>query len=218
VLAHPAFAAGELDTGFIARHQAQLLPTPQPPDDGFWVLAADAWLQGQATHYAAQDPHSPWAARDGWRCGLASDALVHLVCEGERRPVRASGTARLEGDWLTCEQDGILQRWRAIRQGDSLYLGRHGDWRRVQAFNPLANASRTQAGQSGLSAPMNGSIVRVLVSPGQQVEPGTPLLVLEAMKMEHSIRAPHAGRVTGIRCAEGDLVAEGSVLVDLEAV
>jgi 3-methylcrotonyl-CoA carboxylase alpha subunit len=62
---------------------------------------------------------------------------------------------------------------------------------------------------------MNGSIVRVLVEPGQVVETGTALVVLEAMKMEHSIRAPHAGTVKALFCQEGDMVSEGTVLVEL---
>jgi len=62
---------------------------------------------------------------------------------------------------------------------------------------------------------MNGSIVRVLVEPGQVVEAGTALVVLEAMKMEHSIRAPHGGTVKALFCQEGDMVSEGTVLVEL---
>jgi 3-methylcrotonyl-CoA carboxylase alpha subunit len=57
--------------------------------------------------------------------------------------------------------------------------------------------------------------VRVLVEPGQVVEAGTALVVLEAMKMEHSIRAPHAGTVKALFCLEGDMVSEGTVLVEL---
>ena len=68
-----------------------------------------------------------------------------------------------------------------------------------------------------MTAPMNGSIVRVLVEVGQQVEAGTALVVLEAMKMEHSIRAAHAGTVKALFCVEGDMVSEGSALVELEA-
>ena len=63
---------------------------------------------------------------------------------------------------------------------------------------------------------MNGSIVRVLVEAGQQVEAGTAMVVLEAMKMEHSIRAPHAGTVKALYCSEGEMVGEGSVLVELD--
>jgi len=63
---------------------------------------------------------------------------------------------------------------------------------------------------------MNGSIVRVLVKPGDSVEAGAPLVVLEAMKMEHSVRAPSAGLVRDVLVAEGDLVSEGAVLVELD--
>ncbi len=62
---------------------------------------------------------------------------------------------------------------------------------------------------------MNGSIVRVLVEPGQAVQAGTVLVVLEAMKMEHSVRAPHAATVKALLCQEGDMVGEGALLVEL---
>ena len=64
---------------------------------------------------------------------------------------------------------------------------------------------------------MNGSIVRVLVEAGQTVEAGAQLVVLEAMKMEHSIRAPQAGVVKALFCQEGEMVAEGCALVELES-
>ena len=63
---------------------------------------------------------------------------------------------------------------------------------------------------------MNGSIVRVLVEPGQKVEAGAQLVVLEAMKMEHSIRAPQDGVIKALYCQEGEMVNEGSALVELE--
>ncbi len=64
---------------------------------------------------------------------------------------------------------------------------------------------------------MNGSIVRVLVETGQRVEAGTPLMVLEAMKMEHSIKAAAAGVIKQVLYAEGDMVSEGSLLLEIEA-
>ena len=63
---------------------------------------------------------------------------------------------------------------------------------------------------------MNGSIVRVLVEPGQSVEAGAQLVVLEAMKMEHIIRSPHAGVIKAVYCEEGEMVGEGAVLVEME--
>ena len=216
ILAHPAFAACELDTGFIPRHQQQLLPAPGELPEAFWQLAADAWVRSEAPLQRNDDPHSPWAARSGWRAGGAAEIELHLSSQGESRKVRASNRACLEGEELLAEIDGTRQRLRAIRRGDILYLQWHGELHAITRFDPIAAAEASHAQHGGLSAPMNGSIVRVLVEPGQAVEAGTALVVLEAMKMEHSIRAPEAGTVKALYCHEGEMVSEGMALVELE--
>ncbi|MFP5340838.1 MAG: acetyl-CoA carboxylase biotin carboxyl carrier protein subunit, partial [Gammaproteobacteria bacterium] len=86
----------------------------------------------------------------------------------------------------------------------------------VRAFDPIAEAEASHQHHGGLTAPMNGSIVRVLVEAGQHVEAGTALIVLEAMKMEHSIRTQQPGVVKSLFCAEGDMVSEGAVLLEME--
>jgi 3-methylcrotonyl-CoA carboxylase alpha subunit len=110
----------------------------------------------------------------------------------------------------------VQRRLHAIRQGDTLYLEWQGELHAISRFDPIAEVEASHSHHGGLTAPMNGSIVRVLVETGQQVEAGTPLVVLEAMKMEHSIRAPHAGTVKALYCGEGEMVGEGAVLVELE--
>ncbi|WP_313513507.1 acetyl/propionyl/methylcrotonyl-CoA carboxylase subunit alpha, partial [Pseudomonas sp.] len=70
ILAHPAFAAAELDTGFIERHQAELLPAPAALPDAFWQAAATAFVESETARVRGDDPHSPWSARSGWRSGL----------------------------------------------------------------------------------------------------------------------------------------------------
>jgi 3-methylcrotonyl-CoA carboxylase alpha subunit len=105
----------------------------------------------------------------------------------------------------------------AVRHGQTLFLRWQGEMRSVTLFDPIAAVDAGQAHQGGLSAPMNGSIVRVLVEVGQTVEAGAQLVVLEAMKMEHSIRAPHGGVIKALYCQEGEMVGEGSALVELEA-
>ncbi|VEE16024.1 acetyl/propionyl/methylcrotonyl-CoA carboxylase subunit alpha [Ectopseudomonas mendocina] len=216
ILAHPAFAACELDTGFIPRHQQQLLPAPSELPETFWQLAADAWAQSETPLERDDDPHSPWAAHSGWRSGSAAEIELHLSCQGENRKVRATNTACLHGEELLVDIDGTRQRLRAIRQGETLYLQWHGELHAITRFDPIAAAEASHTQQGGLSAPMNGSIVRVLVEPGQAVEAGAALVVLEAMKMEHSIRAPEAGTVKALYCREGEMVSEGTVLVELE--
>ncbi|SFA64918.1 3-methylcrotonyl-CoA carboxylase alpha subunit [Metapseudomonas otitidis] len=220
VLGHPAFAAAELDTGFIERHQAQLLPAHAALPEQVWQLAAEAFRQGDAARIRQDDPHSPWSGNSGWRAGLPSETDLHLACGEERQVVRLRGRVdspiRLEGERLTLELDGVRRTLLAIRRGETLYLEWNGTLHTVTRVDPIAEAEASHTHQGGLTAPMNGSIVRVLVEAGQAVEAGTALVVLEAMKMEHSIRAPHAGTVKALYCSEGELVAEGTALVELE--
>ncbi len=220
VLGHPAFAAAELDTGFIERHQGQLLPAPAALPEQVWQLAAEAFRQGDAARIRQDDPHSPWSGNSGWRAGLPSETDLHLACGEERQVVHLRGRVdspiRLEGERLTLELDGVRRTLLAIRRGETLYLEWNGTLHTITRVDPIAEAEASHTHQGGLTAPMNGSIVRVLVEAGQAVEAGTALVVLEAMKMEHSIRAPHAGTVKALYCSEGELVAEGTALVELE--
>jgi len=220
VLAHPAFANAELDTGFIARHQGELLPPQGELPESFWQLAASAFVQGEAERERGDDPHSPWQSKSGWRAGLPAETDLALSCGEAQQMVRlrpaSAPKAQLAGELLVVEQDGLRRPHWAIRRGDNLYLEWDGELRCVQRVDPIAEAEASHAHHGGLTAPMNGSIVRVLVEAGQHVEAGTALVVLEAMKMEHSIRAPQAGVVKGLYCSEGELVSEGTALVELE--
>lgn len=220
ILGHPAFAAAELDTGFIARHQDDLLLAPQALPEHFWQAAADAWLQSEPGYRRDDDPYSPWSRNDGWRSALARESDLMLRCRDERRCVRLRHASpsqyRLDGDDLVSRVDGVTRRSAALRRGRQLFLEWEGELLAVEAVDPIAEAEAAHAHQGGLSAPMNGSIVRVLVEPGQTVEAGATLVVLEAMKMEHSIRAPHAGVVKALYCSEGELVEEGTPLVELD--
>ena len=222
VLAHPAFAACELDTGFIGRHEAQLRPAPAPLPEAFWQLAGEAMLLSETPAPRGDDPNSPWSANLGWRSGLPQEVSLHLSCQGERHWLRlrrtpGESTYCLSGERLLHKQDGLLSSHQLLRRGPALFIEWQGELREVRKVDPIAEAEASHSHQGGLTAPMNGSIVRVLVEVGQAVEAGTALVVLEAMKMEHSIRAPHAGIVKALYCSEGELVSEGNALVELEA-
>ncbi len=221
VLAHPAFAAAELDTGFIPRYQEHLLPPASTLPAEFWQLAAQAFAQSEPARQREDDPHSAWAVSTGWRAGLPSETDLHLSCAGEQHVVRLRSAGndsaiQLRGERLLVEHHGTRSQYLAIRQGPTLYLEWQGELRTVQYFDPIAEAEASHHHHGGLTAPMNGSIVRVLVEVGQRVEAGAALVVLEAMKMEHSIRAPQAGIVKALYCGEGEMVGEGTVLVELE--
>ncbi|WP_445938132.1 acetyl/propionyl/methylcrotonyl-CoA carboxylase subunit alpha [Pseudomonas sp.] len=220
VLAHPAFANAELDTGFIPRHEAQLLPPVTELPAEFWQLAAEAFVQSEAPLQRPDDCHSPWACNNGLRLGLSAETDLHLACQSERQVIRlrhaSASTVQLQGEVLRVERDGLRQQHLAIRRGESLYLHYAGELRSIQRVDPIAEVEASLQHHGGLTAPMNGSIVRVLVEAGQAVEAGAALVVLEAMKMEHSIRAPHAGTVKALYCKEGEMVSEGAVLVELD--
>ena len=229
VIGHPAFAAAELDTGFIPRHEAELMRTPGELADAFWQLAGELFVQTEPAKIREDDLHSPWASRVGLRFGMPAQTSVHLMCCGESRQVRvgaASGRSELAREANSASPTEAfasklaptrgMQPPKAIRQGGTLYLEWNGELQAVTAFDPIAEVEASHQHHGGLTAPMNGSIVRVLVEVGQQVEAGATLVVLEAMKMEHSIRAQQAGVVKGLFCAEGDMVKEGAVLLEME--
>ena len=205
ILEHPAFVRAEVDTGFIPRHAAQLMPGSPALPEGFWQQAGAAFMASESQCHRADDPYSPWAAITSWRAGTSARHVLRLTCAGETRPVTISVNSAQAACWLN-----------AVRKGDTLYIKWQGDVQAVTLFDPLAVALAGTALQKGLEAPMNGSVVRVLVAVGQNVAAGTALVVLEAMKMEHSVRAPYAGRVKTLFCIEGELVSEGAVLVELE--
>ncbi|MBC3953831.1 acetyl/propionyl/methylcrotonyl-CoA carboxylase subunit alpha [Pseudomonas triticifolii] len=220
IIAHPAFADGQLDTGFIPRHQARLLPEPQPLPEAFWQAAAEAFWQSEPQRIREDDHASPWSTASGFRAGLPSEIDVTLECNAEHNRVRlrndSASRYRLNAETLRVDTDGVRHPHLAIRRGASLYLKWHGELYTVTRQDPIAQADMNHAQHGGLVAPMNGSIVRVLVESGQRVEAGSLLVVLEAMKMEHSIRAAAPGVVTALHCQEGDMVNEGTVLVAVE--
>lgn len=204
ILAHGAFAAEDLDTGFIERHQADLLPEAVELPEAFWQRAAMALTATDPVNVRSDDPNSPWQANTSWRSGLAAVDKVQLVVDGVKRGVEVA-------------RDVVQPRsLPVVRKGRTAYVRWGGEWHAVSRFDPIAEADVSSGHQGGLTAPMNGSIVRVLVEVGQQVDAGTPLVVLEAMKMEHTIRAPEGGSVTAVYCQEGELISEGTILVDLE--
>ena len=205
LLQHPAFAHAELDTDFIPRHAGVLLPDTRALPDRFWKQAARSFIATQPGQQRADDPDSPWAQANGLRLGLPPTIRLQLQCRGEQRRVYLQPEAPASGSAV------------AVRRGEVLYLDWQDELLAVSQVDPIATAQSHQHNEGGLTAPMNGSIVRILVAPGQQVEPGTPLMVLEAMKMEHSIRADRAGTVRQLLYAEGDMVSEGSLLLELEA-
>lgn len=229
-----SFTQAKLDTALIEREQAALAPNDGDSDPALWALAAMADVAtSEAARRDARDPHSPWQAQDGWRLGAAAARALTLEHRGAQRSVAVQGageqwtvhmdgnalqgSGRLAGDALRVQIGEQLHRATVIRDGNELYLFGSEGVQRFTLHDPVSEADQSVADAGSLVAPMPGRIVATLVAPGTAVKRGAPLLVLEAMKMEHTLQAPADGTVQGYRVKAGDQVGDGAVLVDFEA-
>ena len=220
ILAHPAFAAAELDTDFIPRHEHDLFITPSELPTEFWSVAGRAWALSQDARVREDDQTSQWAVASGWRSAQPQLYTLSLQSDEQQQKVVVYcddlAHTKLINDKLIIEENNITQHYPAMRVGNTLYIEWQGELHPVSEVDFIAQAAASSQQQGGLTAPMNGNIVQILVAPGQAVKQGATLVVLEAMKMEHSIIAPHDGIVQNIFCAEGDMVSDGMVLVELD--
>ena len=215
------FREAELDTGFIEKHRAVIFQQEQVDERQELALAALYLLleRNQRALAAAShhpDPSSPWHANTAWRmnephlhklslCYRERDVEVTAEQSGDRgqafylleyegQSARVSGV--LSGDQLNADVDGFRQKL-SVAEHDGIF----SCYRRDSVFH--FQQLQADTGDMDISgpggnprAPMNGIIVALLVEPGEVVAADTPLLVMEAMKMEHTIRAPAAGSVS----------------------
>jgi 3-methylcrotonyl-CoA carboxylase alpha subunit len=252
VLCHPAFAAAELDTGFIARYAAELLPAATAAEPRILGLAALALLgkaaQDAVRHHDPADPFSPWATAAGWSNtpalprsdGSVDDAgsglMLHLEDLGERLTLRAwpdgkggfhlrlpaadlLGIAgQLDADGrLIARLGGLRLHAKAVFTDYALTLFWQGAERVFGLWDPRAAGENGERQADRILSPMPGSVIAVQVKLGDHVARGASLMIVEAMKMEHTIRAPRDGVIAALPFAKGDLVTEGVELVVLEA-
>ncbi len=237
---HPMVVEGRIDTGYLDRHLDEVLPTPIPPSSNDLAAAVIAALLHDETvahdvARASSDPHSPWAIADGWRLGHASDRVLCLLHRGERDLLHASGSggayqvhgdgfavavdgARAHDGVLSARFDGNAHRYRADADDGAVRI--HDGTRRLRFERVPAFQVATEAGAGGgnrVIAPMPGRIVLVKVKVGDTVEAGQELLVMEAMKMELSLKSPRDGIIATLQASAGDFVEGDAVLVTLEA-
>ncbi len=238
VVAHTAFASGAVDTGLIARHQDALFPPPAPASKDAILAAALAEVEALARERAASarasgDPHSPWHAVDPWWPNSAIHAIGLTFADGDVR--HDIGLSRQGDGWRVRTRDGPVDAKIEARDGRlGIVVGgaefvatvvpdgeeRHvfcaGRHARLVVVDRLAHAGEEEIHGGHLTAPMSGTVVAVMVKPGDKVARGAPLMILEAMKMEHTIAAPAAGVVAAVNYGAGDRVQEGADLVDLD--
>jgi len=208
VAASRAFSSAELDTGLIERNRAELISAVDLAP--FLAAAAFAELAHEETEArrlaaATGDPFSPWHHVDGWQLNADAHHDFVFVEGGVEHSVRVRF-----GD----EDPGKASKTRAIREGNDWHVLCDGVYRRLSLKPQLAGNTEEAAGS--LTAPMPGRIVKVMTKPGAKVGKGEALLILEAMKMEHTITAPADGKVKTVHYAAGEQVLEGAELVTLE--
>ncbi len=222
---HPAFADGATHTGFLSEHEG-IVPPPAPPPRE--VLIAAAVLSVTAN----PSPRDPLAAI--WRLGGDTIPLT-FIARGEQRvrvTPQANGWQIAGDDWqvqvemihhgsheLALTLDGQRCQYFFARASDGWLIAWRGQSYHLTHPAPLTADSIIRGGDqnaAGFTAPMPGTIVRLHVAVGEQVREGQPLLVLEAMKMEHTVVAPYSGIVRRLPYTTGASVAAGAQLVEIE--
>lgn len=233
LIAGQAFATADLDTGLIERHRDALFPAPAAPTADTLALATAALLQQEQRH---QDSRDPWAQTSGWRLNTRlqrslnfeddsgnSEVRIDYAGDGRQWQLQIGGNTHTlalhaaNTDSVRISLDGRTLQADVAWEGEELHLFDGRSQHSLRLLDPMAHAGHAEAEGGRLTAPMPGKIVALLVDQGASVTQGTPLLIMEAMKMEHTIAAPSAGTVEALRYAVGDQVAEGAQLLDFKA-
>ncbi|MBE0575591.1 MAG: acetyl/propionyl/methylcrotonyl-CoA carboxylase subunit alpha [Desulfuromonadales bacterium] len=240
IAAHSAFAGAELHTGFIANHSDELFPDTAPASDRVLALAAlDILLQrgeeAKRDAFASSDPYSPWNLTNGWQLNgdnfhelifLDGDEAVQVVAHYRADsflldlpggPQLVRGERDVAGD-LCADLGGTRIKATVVRHGADLTVMSHGFSHRLTLHDPHALAGELDEAGGKLTAPMPGKVIAVMVKVGDEVKKGTPLVILEAMKMEHTIVAPVDGIVSQVNFKVGGQVSDGDALLAFEVV
>ena len=219
------FRAGGLDTSFIARNIDKLAPAAETVPEGLLAVAALA----EFTRPVISPDFSPWVAQSGWRLGGATGRKIVLGKEGERVSFALSAKGltcdgknlSVSGAWsapdcFEANANGLLVTANVVRAGGRLFLFVEDRRFVIEIDDPLVRRTSAAGDAGSLFAAMPGVVVAVHVEDGAVVAAGTPMMAVEAMKVEHTIRAPSDGRVTDVKFAVGDRVSEGQELVSFD--
>lgn len=202
IMRHPAFIGGDVDTGFIARHEAMLLPADYGmADDGDLLNAADIMTSGDEA-----DDNDIWGGGDHWRLNGSFSTTVTLINRGQSHKVNI-------GKSTTIPQ---LDNATIVHGDDGLTIFRNG--KVIHLTIPVTGNGEDDAGEGHIIAPMPGKIISVMVKKGDSVIKNQPLIVMEAMKMEMTIRARQDGVIDTLSVANGQQVADGIVLLSIAEV
>ncbi|OSJ12272.1 3-methylcrotonyl-CoA carboxylase [Bradyrhizobium canariense] len=235
LMTHPKVRANAIDTGFIERELTVLTQAPAAPGE-LELCAAVAAVINHERQAAQADANSPWqtfgwmpvgrrqrnfAFRAGHGVGHGSEQKITLnygsgpatLVIGERE--LAFAIAPRDGGF-DVTLDGVKSFVAAVIDGHELYLRTRNGRFDLHWVDPFGGEMEEQAGADKIAAPLPGTVVAVLAEEGAKLEKGAPILTLEVMKMEQTLRAPYAGVLKSIKCKVGDIVQEGVELAVVE--
>jgi 3-methylcrotonyl-CoA carboxylase alpha subunit len=230
--ANPAFAAGNVHAGLIEQERAQLLPdkaflpyralllamAQTPPSDSTDPFSAkDGWRMGgvpntrtrrfehEGVSFSAQLSHTPTGLHAAWAAGVTGDAAISVHFTA----LTAQGVTTVTTPWEQFKGS-------VVKSNAAHWVFVDGQVIELIKTDVYAGDAISSTKGGSLTAPMPGKVVAHLAKVGETVQAGTALLVMEAMKMEHTLSAPAAGVVKGFPFPAGAQVTDGAVLVDFD--
>jgi len=188
--------------------------------------------EASSKQQVATDPHSPWAMADGWRLGHYGRRIVSLAYRDHHYTIDGTGfagdyqirideqsfdvqSARLDQNRLNLTIDGQQQAFTVLHRAPWMQVASTDRLYQFVAEDPFAVETSDGQAQDQLIAPMPGKIVAIKAKIGDSVTTGQDLIVMEAMKMEHTLTAPRDGVVADVSAKAGDQVEEGTTLITL---
>jgi 3-methylcrotonyl-CoA carboxylase alpha subunit len=219
-----AFRGGKVDTGFIDHNLTALGAAPRDPDWGAAARGATylvdaiavAAKKASAHEEDAPEDYSPWSARDGFQLGGSRETSLPILVDGENaEAVMAYGN---DGPRLTVHGVEPAIDARLFQSGAQAYVLRAGRQTRVRIKDFATSTGDASGGDNVIKAPMHGRVLELLAGVGDRVTFGQRLAVIEAMKMEHTLRAPFAAVVKDVPVSTGAQVIEGAPIMVLEPV
>lgn len=238
----PPFINEDIDTSFIEKHHDQIfhcneqILADELPMAALYIVLSES-DKASKTAKSTKDPYSPWNMTNAWRLNEAHihhltlshhDIEYPVVVEQKRqgsdsyylisvnqRTYDCQG--RIEGNTLLFSNDGHRSSATIAQDNRKISLYHQNGVFNFIHVQPDCGDNSTQEDQNGLIAPMNGTMVSVLIKAGDKVTKDQPLMIMEAMKMEHTIKAPANGVVETIFYAQGEMVDGGSELLSFIA-
>ncbi|MDH3692442.1 MAG: acetyl/propionyl/methylcrotonyl-CoA carboxylase subunit alpha [Gammaproteobacteria bacterium] len=239
VVGHTTFCSARFDTGLLDRDATEFLAVRHELPQTVLALACVGVLLNRAERQARRANHSndcfsPWHLCAGWRLNedptqtlrflqddlelqlrLTIDDNNNLKMELPSKITVTAADYEMHGDDLTVTLNGVTHH-ATIVFDEALTVFFRGSSYRVNLHDPSVATDHSISYPGTFTAPMPGRIIDVLVKPGTTVQRDAPLIVLEAMKMEHTIKAHTRGKVTEVHVRPDDLVDEGTQLLKFE--